>query len=65
MGIDVSVVVFIFAAAFVLGVINGLLDAMDSEADPLDLARSSITHLDREAERAMAELRAIDREEEP
>lgn len=54
-----------FIVVFLLVLFIGYLldDDGAGEADPLDLARSSITHLDREAERAMAELRALDRED--
>lgn len=33
----------------------------DPEPDPLDLARPSVEHLDAEAQRAMKELRQLDR----
>lgn len=54
-----------FIVVFLLVLFIGYLLDNDGagEADPLDLAHSSIKHLDHEAERAMAELRALDREE--
>ena len=54
-----------FIVVFLLVLFIGYLldDDGAGEADPLDLAYSSIKDLDREAERAMAELRALDREE--
>lgn len=54
---------FIAIFLLVLFICYLLDDAGVGEADPLDLAHSSIKHLDREAERAMAELRSLDREE--
>lgn len=54
---------FIVIFLLVLFICYLLDDDGAGEADPLNLARSSITHLDREAERAMAELRSLDREE--
>lgn len=62
MGIDVSILTFLLVGAFVLGVIDGLMNVADKEADPLDLARPSIEHLEVEAKRAADELRALDRE---
>jgi hypothetical protein len=57
----VETLIVVFLLALFIGYL--LDDDAADEADPLDLARSSITHLDREAEQAMAELRALDREE--
>jgi hypothetical protein len=57
--VETLVIVFLL----VLFIAYLLDDDGEGEVDPLDMARSSITHLDREAEQAMAELRALDREE--
>ncbi|HEY6729630.1 MAG TPA: hypothetical protein VI039_01245 [Solirubrobacterales bacterium] len=48
--------------ALILAVAHALEEA-GPEADPLDMARPSVERLDLEAERAVAELRALDREE--
>jgi hypothetical protein len=48
--------------AFVL-LLAHVLDDAESEPDPLERAHFSIERLDSEAERAMAELGALDREE--
>jgi hypothetical protein len=52
--------------AIIVALILALAHALDdagSEQDPLDLARLSVERLDLEAERAMAELGSLDREE--
>jgi hypothetical protein len=52
--------------AIIIALVLALAHALDDvgpERDPLDLARLSVERLDLEAERAMAELGSLDREE--
>jgi hypothetical protein len=52
--------------AIVVALVLALAHALEEagpEADPLDMARPSVERLDLEAERAVAELRSLDREE--
>lgn len=55
---DLLTILIIVIVVVVLAAIDD-----DPEPDPLDLARPSVEHLNVEAQRAMEELRQLDRDE--